>query len=149
MSRDLSFLEFKPDDSEGMRATKSFWQMAMALPEDERKVFLQEERVREEERYLAWMLEQIKVDDEFYAKAIHSAKGYVQDYNMYKDMPDAEQLLKNAELWHEVAVGTKENRFTIKDIRKQREKVQWEKKKLTQLQTRLNKKPTSEKQNNS
>ncbi len=144
MSRDLSFLEIKPDDTDFMRSQKTYWRMVMDMPEDERKVFLQEERVKEEQRHLDWMIEQQQVDDEFYRTAIRNAKGNVQDYNMYKDMPDADKLLRNAELWHEIAISTKENRYTIQDTRKQRERVQWEKKKLTQLQTRLNKKPTSE-----
>lgn len=144
MSRDLSFLEIKPDDTDFVRSQKTYWPVVMDMPEDERKVFLQEERVKEEQRHLDWMIEQQQVDDEFYRTAIRNAKGNVQDYNMYKDMPDADKLLHNAKLWHEIAISTKENRYTIQDIRKQRERVQWEKKKLTQLQTRLNKKPTSE-----
>lgn len=127
--KDLSFLTIKDDDSESIRAMKSYWQMVMAMPEPERRYFLQEERVKEEERYLQWMIDCNKDDDADVVEFTHRARAAVIDYEMLHD----ESVLDIAEAWTTLAQSTKANKFTIKDIRKQRERVQWEKKKLSQM----------------
>ena len=129
MAKDLSFLEIKEGDSESIKGMKTYWQMVMALPEPERRYFLQEERVKEEERYLQWMINCNRDDDDSVVEFTHRARSAVLDYEMLHD----ESLLAIAEAWTSLAQSTKANKFTIKDIRKQRERVQWEKKKLNQM----------------
>jgi hypothetical protein len=126
MSKDLSILEYKDSDTPELRSLKSYWQMVMDMPVDERRIFLQEERVKEEEAHLQWMINSNHSDDEFIAMAVQKSKTALIDYEMFK----TDVTLEIAELWAEIARGTKLNRFTIADIRKQRERVQWEKKKL-------------------
>lgn len=128
--RDLSFLKFKDDDSPELRGMKSYWQMVMDMPEPERKVFLQEERVKDEQRHLEWMIECNKTDDQFIELCKHKARSAVLDYNMLKE----ESSLEVAELWMETANNTKEGKHTLQDIRKQRERVQWERRKLKTMQ---------------
>jgi hypothetical protein len=129
MVKDLSFLTIKDDDSESIKAMKSYWQMVMAMPLPERRYFLQEERVKEEERYLQWMIDCNHNDDVDVEEFTHRARSAVVDYEMLHD----EKVLDIAEAWTTLAQSTKANKFTIKDIRKQRERVQWEKKKLSQM----------------
>ena len=124
--RDLTFLEHKDSDSPAMRSLKSYWQVVMDMPEPERKVFLQEERIKQEESYLQEMINQNYSDDDFITMAIHKTKSALIDYDIFKDTT----LLEAAELWAAIAQSTKAKRFTIADIRKQRERIQWEKKKL-------------------
>ena len=129
MAKDLSFLQIKEGDSESIKGMKTYWQMVMALPEPERRYFLQEERVKEEERYLQWMINCNRDDDDSVVEFTHRARSAVLDYEMLHD----ESVLDIAEAWTTLAQSTKANKFTIKDIRKQRERVQWEKKKLNQM----------------
>jgi hypothetical protein len=139
MSKDLSFLEFKDDDSPSLRDMKSYWQMVMDMPEPERKVFLQAERVKQEEHYLQWMIESNKVDDSWVSMALHRSKQAVADYELYKD----EAVLETAELWVQIAQDTKEHKFTLTDIRKQRELIWQEKRKLKTMQQNAEQSPSS------
>lgn len=135
MARDLTFLTIKDEDSEQVRAMKSYWQMVMAMPADDRQYFLQEEKVKEEETYLQWMISCNRRDDNAMTEFTHRARSAVSDYEMLNE----ESLLDKAEAWTTLVSSTKANKFTIKDIRKQRERVQWQKKKLKQMT-----KPSSE-----
>lgn len=129
--RDLSFLEIKPDDDAHIRAMKSELQFVMAMEPGERKLFYQEQRVDEEERYLHWMIQSNKTDDEFIATATSKAKALMQNIQMYGH---EDSWLEQAELWTEIAHGTKANKFTLKDIRKQRERIWEQKRKLKTMQ---------------
>ena len=124
--RDISFLNIKPEDSEHIKSLKSHWSMVMGKPLDERLRFLQEERIGEEEQYLEWMIDSNKGDDEAIVALTNEARSIISSYEMLQE----ESLLNRAELVAEFARSIKDNKFTIRDIRRQRERVQWEKKKL-------------------
>lgn len=129
MSRDLSFLEPAEDDDEHIRALKAQMQIEMAMPELERKHFIQEQRVAEEQYRLDWMVHSNKQDDDRVQWFSHMAREYVTRYEEDED----DKHLVAAEQYTEMAKLTKEMRFTIGDIRKQRERVQWQRRKLNQM----------------
>jgi hypothetical protein len=129
VSRDLSFLEVKPTDSSELRAMKSYWQVAMAMPEAERKVFLQQEVVASEEKWLQRMIDSNRSDDDMIAYFSSQAYKYVKEYESSKD----EMHIELAEAYTETAQSVADNKYKISQIRKQRERVQWEKTKLNQM----------------
>lgn len=87
----------------------------------ERQVFLQESHIQQQEAELQSMVDQNKQDLALAAEFSQQAKVFVEG---------DESELAQAELCAELATLTKRKRYSIGDIRKQRETVQWEKKKL-------------------
>lgn len=118
-----------------MAVLNNAMEILMALPKGERQYFIQQERVTEAENYLEWMINQRQQDADFVKQAVQKAQQAVNNYELYNDIT----ALQHAELWSEIAQGTTNNMFTIANVRKQRERVQWEKRKLKQM-----KKPSSE-----
>ena len=129
MSKDLTFLEHTDNDSNNMRDMKSYWKMVMAMPEPERKVFFQQERVHDEEHHLELMVESNKLDEEYISEVTRRAQTAVADYELHHD----ESLLTEAELWADMALHVRQTRYTIANIRKQREIIQCQKKKLKMM----------------
>ena len=125
----MASFDFKDTDDDWLRAQKAFWQLALAMPEPEQSIFLQEEWVKEEEQRLEWMLDCRKRDTRLLEDITARATEHVQQYEKTSD----EKHLTAAEEWVGIARSIKETRFTIGDIRKQRERIQWERTKLTKL----------------
>lgn len=124
-----------PDYQARMAVLKNAMEILMALPKGERQYFIQQERVTEAENYLEWMINQRQQDADFVKQAVQKAQQSLNNYELYNDIT----ALQHAELWADIAQGTTNNMFTIANIRKQRERVQWEKTKLKQMR-----KPSSE-----
>ena len=114
------FLEIKEDDSPDIAAMKSELLLAMDMKPHEKAIFLQDKRVAEANGHLRWMIDCNKRDDEFIAYAIAKAKKLMQDLKDYGHDP---AWLAAAETWTDIAQGTKANKFTLSDIRKQRERI--------------------------
>lgn len=128
VTQDLSFLEFKESDDDWLRAQKAFFQMAYTLPEDERRAYFEEAWVKEEESRLQWMIDSNKRDDELVEWLTSRARYYVE---LYGDSGD-DKHLEAAEDYADMARLTKESRYSIGDIRKQRERIQWQRRRLNQ-----------------
>ena len=100
-----------------------------AMTEEDRAYFLQEEMVHAEERSLQWMVDQNKADDELIKLCTSKTQQAMKDYELF----GSQDALDEAEDWLLIAKDTKEHRLTIGDIRKQRERIWQEKKKLQQM----------------
>lgn len=98
----------------------------------DRRLSLHQLWVNEEESYLRWMINSNKRDDEMVADLTRRAKQLVTDYHTYGD----EASLQKAEVYTELAASFKQNRFTIQNIRQQRERVQWVRNRLKVMQRR-------------
>lgn len=89
----------------------------------------QEHRVRLAEDWLAYMIDSnddlLSLSKELALKSADCMLWYKED--------KAENHLKTAEMYALMAENLKQSRFTIGEIRKQRERVQWEKKILSQM----------------
>lgn len=131
-------VEYKDTDTDELRALKSWAQMYLSLPEDERRVYLQEERVADEEQYLSQMIESNRESDDLIRYATRKARSLVLDYEELNDKP----MLEHAEQLAEFAELVKADKYTIGDIRKQRERIQWQKMKLASLRNQLRGKRT-------
>ena len=131
---DLSFLEFADTDTDEMRAEKAHWQLVMDMPEDERAYFLQEERVTEEQQTLAQMVHSNKECDEMVAWYRQAAAKRLWAYSQY----GGDDNLEAAELYTAAAKNIRRDKYTIAAIRKQRERIWQERKKLRAMT-----KPTS------
>lgn len=118
-----------------MKVLNNAMEILMALPKGERQYFIQKQRVTDAENYLEWMINQRQQDADFVKQAVQKAQQALNNYELYNDITS----LQHAELWSEIAQGTTNNMFTIANIRKQRERVQWEKRQLNQMR-----KPNSE-----
>lgn len=124
-------IEFKDDDTPAIRGLKAELQLVMDMTPEEKRIHYQEQRVTEAENWLQWMIDSMYKDDEFIAMATKRAKDMM---NNIRDFGAEESWLTQAELWTEIAQGTKANKYTLKDIRKQREKIWQEKRKLKTMQ---------------
>lgn len=91
-----------------------------------------EYRLEEEQRWLEFMIDSNRRDDETAAMCVQEARDAVWLYQQDSD----ESHLVTAEAFEELARNLKENKYTIGDIRKQREKIQCQKKELTSEQER-------------
>ena len=129
-NRDLSFLEPREGDTEELQGQKTYWKLVMDMPKPERMVFLQDEKVKEEEDWLDWMITSNKNDDIIIENYANTARELIQDHEMYEL-----DTLDRAEQYMDIVRSTKELRYSIADIRKQREKIQWERRILTELNT--------------
>lgn len=133
------FLQIKEDDDAHIRAMKSELLLVMDMSKEDRAIYWQEDRVREEEHRLQWMIDQNKSDDEFIAWCVAKAKQYVNDYETFGE---EEKWIKPAEEYTELAKAYKQNKYSIAEIRKQRERIQWEKRKLNQIRKQSSKPST-------
>lgn len=126
---DNQYLEIRDDDKPHIIALKTRWQYLMSLTKEQRQYELQLDKIREEERHLNWMIETNKDSDNLILECTNRARQAIANYELYDD----KDSLDSADSWTQVAQGLKGTRFTIADIRKQRERVQWERKKLNQM----------------
>ena len=128
-------LEIQPEDSDDIKGLKTYMQMVYDLTPEERVIFYQEERVTQEEHRLQYMIEENQRDEAFAQRFIRDAELYMDNYTTLGEPGEetSEGWLQTAELCAEIAKGTRANRYTMGDIRKQREKVQWERRKLNKM----------------
>lgn len=80
----------------------------------------------EEENWLQFMIDCNQRDDQFIAEFKAKAKDGLWWFNQDGD----ESHLKRAEVYTEFAQNLKDGKYTIAEIRKQRENVQWAKKQI-------------------
>lgn len=101
----------------------------MSLPDDERRVLLLEQWVKEAEVELEQMIESNKRDDDdiaFMRKQVKlAAVEYVNDGD--------EAMFRKSKDYSELIVLMRRSRYTIGEIRKQRERVQWRRKQLDKM----------------
>lgn len=102
-----------------------------AMTPGERKLFFAQERVESEEYWLQFMIDTNKQYDIYSTDYINLAKQKMSDYELTGEDTD----LELAEQYAELAKSNREIKYSIADIRKQRERVQWAKKKLNQIKT--------------
>ena len=123
------FLEIKDDDDEHIKSMKTELLMVMDMSPEEKAIFYQEKRVAEEEHRLQYILDDMQHDDNFIRYCSQKAKMYVEFYEETSE----DNYLETAEQWADTAKLSKQHRYNISDIRKQREVIQWQKKKLNQM----------------
>jgi hypothetical protein len=111
----------------------SFWEIIMAQPEAERHLFLQEHWLSQEDRHLNALIAYNQVDEENIAWFRKMAEFYVHKYRATKEDSDIEA----AEQYMELIKLTKQSKYPLADIRKQRERVQWERRKLAKMKSEL------------
>lgn len=93
----------------------------MDMDEEQRRQFLRDTHIEEEEIYLRTLMERMKYDDAYINSLTRDAKQGYDDYTEFgrvEYLEYAEQQLKLAQL-------LKEDKCTIGDIREQRERIQW------------------------
>ena len=124
------FLQIKEDDEPHIRSMKAELLMLMDMTPQEKQLHYAQQAVTQEEHQLQRMIDQNKRDDEFIRHATLQARRCMIDYNALND----DESLAQAELWAEIAKGTKANKYTLADIRKQRERIWQKKNKLRTVQ---------------
>lgn len=77
--------------------------------------------IKQEEDWLKYMIDQNKRDDASVAEMVAEAQNCVWWYEQDGD----EDHLRKAEAFQTMAKSFKDHKFTIGEIRKQRERVQW------------------------
>lgn len=129
VSKDLSFLVIREDDSDSIIALKTKWQLLVSLPKPQRLYQLQLDKIREEESYLKQLISWNKEDSQQIKHFTNLARQAVADFQLYKDV----KYLEYADSCLEVAKSLKKERYSVAEIRLQRERVQWEKQKLKEM----------------
>jgi hypothetical protein len=94
----------------------------MRMPKQERKRVLTMSKLADEQAYLEYMISNNKHDSDLMSDFAYRAREFV-----------AEGKLDEAENCTEIVKLLKGQRFTIGEIRKQREKIQWVKKRLKNI----------------
>lgn len=122
------------DEDPEKLAFKSRQIFIYSMTHDQRMVFWQKEKVREEEQRLQELKESAETSDYLIREVTERARVAAEQ----DDFDEAEKML-------EYARSFKKHRVTVKDIRKQREKIQWERRRLTQLKSKLSKADTESK----
>lgn len=123
------FLEISEDDDESIRSMKTELLLVMDMTPEEKAIFFQEQRVADEEHRLQYILDDMQRDDNFIHYCTKKAKEYLEHYEESSD----DKYLETAEQWAELAKLSKQHRQSVSDIRKQREVIQWQRKKLNQM----------------
>lgn len=93
----------------------------------------QAEIVQSEEAWFTAMLGLNESYDELVKLSVAKSMGYLKDYEMF----GFDEFLKKSEDWAEFAKTIKKDKFSIKEIREQRERVQWQKKMLRDEQDKF------------
>lgn len=93
-----------------------------AMP-DRGKLFLAKQALKAEEQWLAYMVECNKEDDAIIEQFVQSARNCVEEDE------------DTAETYMQLAKEIKASRYPIADIRKQRERIQCHRKRVTKLST--------------
>ena len=101
-------------------SSSAYLQLLLDMPEEERRLYLLEELANDAEQYLKQMVNSNYDDDDLVQQFVQSALSVLDDNQ------------ELAELYTKAAQLTKSSRFTIADIRKQREKIQWQKRQLAE-----------------
>jgi hypothetical protein len=93
------------------------------------KLDLWREALHSEELWLEELIESMQETDEEVREFTHKAKLAMLNYEELGD----EVSLGHAEAYAKLALATKERRVTLTEVRKQRERVQWYRRKVNQL----------------
>lgn len=100
---------------------------------EERKLHFHREKLSSEEDWLRFLVSSMREDNEQIAFYISKAK---ESYWNYEQL-GTENSLDIAEQFAALAQTAKANRHTIKDVRQQRERVQWQRQKVNQMARKL------------
>lgn len=82
---------------------------------------MSDELIKMEEDWLRYMIDQVARDDDSIAECLQKAQDCIWWYEQDGD----ESHLSKAEAYTTLAKSFKDNKYTIKQIREQRERVQW------------------------
>lgn len=96
----------------------------LSMDRQERAHVLGEELLSIEIAWLKFIIASMKKTDEHIALYTERARFYAQVVEEYPDAPDAAKSLELAEMCMKHIAHLKEHRYTLKDVRKQREKIQ-------------------------
>ena len=122
----------------------SYLQILNDMEEGERKLFLQNDDVVNSKRWLEQMLATNQQLEDHAKHFYKLAQQSVMDYQMFKGDPGSEKLLERAEFYKDLALNLASSKYSIKDIRKQREQIQWEVRRMNSLEKTIGSKPSSE-----
>lgn len=104
-------------------------QMLEAMTSEERKLHFTTQMLEMEESTLKSMMDSMRSDDDTYHELRAKAKEHLTLFD--EDGDDAH--LKSAETYITLSDSFKDNRYTIKDIREQRKRVQCQRTKLRKM----------------